>query len=84
MQYLCDEDLQTNEAYIASVEEPSLCQYKIAIKTGSLCKLHPFNSVNKRRPKLKIQCHPVLNQVEADAYIQKKINEAKLKVLNVC
>ncbi|VDN55110.1 unnamed protein product [Dracunculus medinensis] len=77
--YLCDENLQTNEAYIASVEEPSLCQYKIAIKTGSLCKLHPFNSVNKRRPKLKIQCHPVLNQVEADAYIQKKINEAKLK-----
>ncbi|VDM46972.1 unnamed protein product [Toxocara canis] len=78
VQYTCDELLATNEAYIDEVDERATCDYVLKVKTGSLCKLKPFQPVGKPRPPLSVECRPLLDDDAAAKYLRfliKKQNE---------
>lgn len=78
VRYYCEELLETNEAYIDSVEEPSSCEYTLHVKSGSLCKLDSFLPVGRPRTALDIECRPLLND-DAKAKYSKRLAKEELK-----
>lgn len=74
LQYECDAQLSTNEAYVQSVVEVKPCQYLMTVKVGTLCHFPEFLPVSQANTQ-NIGCQPYMTQEQVRYLLEQAIDE---------